>query len=244
LALIFPLWYLLHQLSLLFFIDSIVLSLQLLFNLTFGRLALFLIGFHQIKTKRRNRPTLKSKLFIANHCSYLDVLLLQILYQPIFLAVSPEGVEQKSFWSMFYKVNPMDLNQFLKQKHKRPIILFPEGTTSNGRAILEFQPIFNQELFTFADVHCLSIKYSKFIRYSWKSFCPCYTTGSILNHFWNVCSQYAHYVEIAESIRIEPCKNPNQELQRHLSLFTKLPMVRSSLQDKVAFLEMFNKKTR
>jgi 1-acylglycerol-3-phosphate O-acyltransferase len=163
-VLLVPIWYLLQQISKVFLIEAIVGTLHRFWSWTFGRLVLFLLGFHHINVQSRNRPIVKKwKLFIANHSSYLDFLILDVLYQPTFIVVSEKGVAPVSLWNVgSSSLLPIPFDSFMSKYHAKgkPVIIFPEGTTSNGRSILEFQPIFSNEIFNHADVHVLSVKYS------------------------------------------------------------------------------------
>jgi hypothetical protein len=233
-------WFLLDLISYLLIVPLVVQSLQFVWNWVLGRTILFLTGFLDIQVRKRKKRG-RRELYFANHSSYIDLLLLQIWYQPQFLRVTPQGVQEATFWSMIFGSRhgaAMPLETFVSQSRHRRILLFPEGTTSNGKSILEFQPIFTERVLEMVDVYAIAIKYS------WKHWCPCYTTGSFLGHLWGLCSQFSNHVQWIESGRIEPCKNPNEALQKQLSVLSKLPMVRLSMIDKEQFLLMFNKKTR
>jgi hypothetical protein len=235
------LWFLFDLISYVFVAPFLVQSLQFVWNWFFGRTILFLTGFHDISVRSRKKRKNKRELYFANHSSYVDILLLQVLYQPQFLRVTTKGVMKATFWSMIFGTahgKAVPLEEYVLQHKDHRIALFPEGTTSNGKSILEFQPIFSQRVLETVDVYALAIKYS------WKHWCPCFTTGSPIGHFWGLCSQFTNQVQLIESSRIESCKNPGEDLQRHLSVLSKLPMVRLTMVDKEEFLLTFNKKTR
>jgi 1-acyl-sn-glycerol-3-phosphate acyltransferase len=120
-------------------------SARVLTTSFFSRLALVLLGI-RIRVKRRDRlkKSREGTLIIANHVSYVDVLVLSALVPSVFIT-SVElkhtpllGLLAASGGSLFVeRRKPAGLKQeidtigrVLRQGFR--VVLFPEGTTSNG----------------------------------------------------------------------------------------------------------------
>ncbi|KAI9261589.1 hypothetical protein BDA99DRAFT_439045 [Phascolomyces articulosus] len=101
-------------------------------------------------------------IIVANWTSYIDVLYLAYAYgSPVFTQVYPQGqVQRIGFWKALRACTKMppsledqeqekdqlcsirELQQQAKENGWGPIVVFPEGTTSNGRALLKFANVF------------------------------------------------------------------------------------------------------
>jgi 1-acyl-sn-glycerol-3-phosphate acyltransferase len=90
-------------------------------------------------------------LLVSNHCSYLDVILMGSLRDICFTPKSDVrswpviGLTVALFGSVFVSRNPRDAKQVQEQiftalRSHRPLSLFPEGTTNNGRSLFPFKP--------------------------------------------------------------------------------------------------------
>ncbi|KAJ3217877.1 hypothetical protein HDU67_007163 [Dinochytrium kinnereticum] len=98
-------------------------------------------------------------LIISNHSSYIDVIMLEMLYSPNYLFVHPSGKVQiitfRQAITQSTSYPPTDttpppipstplttLKEALKtsKAHGKPLSLFPEGTTSNNRGLLKLTP--------------------------------------------------------------------------------------------------------
>lgn len=76
-----------------------------------------------------------------------------------------------------------------------PIAILPEGTTSNGRGLLKFLPVFGDDdlLPEGTDLTILGL------RFDWdNSLCPSFTTGSKLSHFSSLLFCPFHNLQIRE----------------------------------------------
>ncbi|KAJ2996547.1 hypothetical protein HDV02_006380, partial [Globomyces sp. JEL0801] len=157
--------FLLEVIGLVFIVPAVVQSWKSFLYLIFGRCILFLCGFYYIETSEVSVKKLKAnskskpvnaqplrQLIVSNHSSYLDILYYAYSYAPIFLGVTMDGkVARLSTWDAFTDAgnvlthldDSMTLSDYLKADTSNiPIVLFPEGTTSNGRGILKFIPVF------------------------------------------------------------------------------------------------------
>ncbi|KAI8853195.1 hypothetical protein BC829DRAFT_373460 [Chytridium lagenaria] len=136
----------------------------------FGRLSLWLLGFWWIKytnvslkkgvrAKQEKQRSGKGKIeggdvIISNYSSYIDVIVLEMLFSPNFLYVHPTGkVQIISFTQALIQASsypPHDKSPppsptplitlkeaiLLSKQQNKPLSLFPEGTTSNNRGLL------------------------------------------------------------------------------------------------------------
>ncbi|KAG1440174.1 hypothetical protein G6F56_012024 [Rhizopus delemar] len=136
---------------------------QTLFSTTLIRLILFFMGFFHIKTEtvsiRKSRNSTgsegsikKGDVIITNWTSYVDILYLAYKFNPVFTQVySNNRVRKISLWQAIRSINTLPntpsntlkLNELISQENQGPIVVFPEGTTSNGRALLKFLPLFD-----------------------------------------------------------------------------------------------------
>lgn len=96
---------------------------------------------------------------IANHVSYVELLYLAFRYSPVFATIvhdeqlkGPKVVCQGILGALLHATigtsladskgeKLEDIVRKAKQKHWGPVVLFPEGCTTNGRAILVFQNV-------------------------------------------------------------------------------------------------------
>ncbi|KAJ3298082.1 hypothetical protein HK104_011195 [Borealophlyctis nickersoniae] len=101
-----------------------------------------------------------------------------------------------------------------KQKGWGPLVVFPEGTTSNGRGLLKFLPVFNGFDAAKSDcrVHVVGLKYveaskdpwhKELVRYAnighrypYEEYSPSLTVGSKLSHVFWMLAQFANYLEV------------------------------------------------
>ena len=119
-------------------------------------------GGQQSTTKTSPSSVQSGDIIVTNWTSYVDVIYLAYAYNPVFTQVYPQGkVRRIGFWKALRactKIPPSmleeqeeqeelctvrELQQQTKENGWGPIVVFPEGTTSNGRALLKFAPVFN-----------------------------------------------------------------------------------------------------
>ncbi|KAI9320485.1 hypothetical protein BX666DRAFT_2017673 [Dichotomocladium elegans] len=141
-----------------------------LFSFVLLRSVLFFSGFFIIKNDtvslRRGKDARihSGDVIVANWSSYIDVIYLAYKYRPVFTQVFPvdgKNIRRISLWqairlctalpaltpeeagaqkSSLYTLR--ELAEEAKERRWGPVIVFPEGTTSNGRALLKFASIF------------------------------------------------------------------------------------------------------
>ncbi|KAG0200404.1 hypothetical protein BGX28_006526 [Mortierella sp. GBA30] len=93
----------------------------------------------------------------------------------------------------------LPLLDFMKTMHKKgagPVVVFPEGTTTNNRAILKFVPIFKDCCVpeTSIDISILALKYD------YHKFAPTFTVGLNnsyrLGHLFRTCAQFYNTLSV------------------------------------------------
>ncbi len=106
-------------------------------------------------TRAKGRLPAVGTIIASSHTSPLDILYLGAIFDPIFTASTPDSrlVQPLSLEAALASVfsvpapaifharqAPMTLAQLASQNPDRTIVVFPETTTSNGRAILPLAP--------------------------------------------------------------------------------------------------------
>ncbi len=140
----------------------------------FARLALGLLGVRvHIKHQERLREHRTGRLVVANHVSYVDILVLSSLSPLVFIT----SVEMKhtpllgrlAVWggSLFVeRRRPHGLKQEIDEisqvlAHGFSVVLFPEGTTSNGDRVHPFKrALFDAAVSADVDVLPLCVRYT------------------------------------------------------------------------------------
>ncbi|KAI8051988.1 hypothetical protein BDF22DRAFT_689462 [Syncephalis plumigaleata] len=157
---------------------------------------------------RRARPSKSIQLshgdiLVVNSTGYLDILYLMARWTPVFTRIYHDRVEVVTFWQALRQTanaTPLattqntpttlysleELVRKVKVKRLGPIIIQPEATTSNGRALLQFSPVFRHFDPSLTDSQ---IRIATF-KYPYHHYCPTYSFGSQWRHFFNLCCQY------------------------------------------------------
>ncbi len=103
------------------------------------------------RVRRHGRPARgKSVLYVANHTSYIDITVLGSILQASFIAKSEIkdwpifGTLAKLQQSIFVDRKPQNARAHAEEMTKRmmegdSLILFPEGTTSDGNMVMRFK---------------------------------------------------------------------------------------------------------
>ena len=172
----------------------------LFYNILFKGLV-YLFG---IKVKVSGKIEKKNVLFVSNHISYLDIFILGSLTKAIFVAKS----EIKS-WPIINKIAAIGKTIFVDRsrvltikdqvkilsnalKKGRNLILFPEGTSSDGLKVLPFK----SSLFGLSDLYSkkkfkiqpISITYSKLdgvpVERKFRPFFAWFGNMDLVTHAW------------------------------------------------------------
>jgi len=249
---------------------------RLIFTLE-ARLVLFNMGFLWIDSQKvtltRGRKHARKEdtnishgdVIVCNCQSYVDVIYFMFRFNPTFVKIFESGkIKPISFLNAIKftgsypelkeEENAVSLKDIIKESKEKkigPIVIFPEGTTTNGRGLLKFLPVFKD--FTPKDdinVHVYSIKYQFHGRNI------SYTVGSKFSHMYNLCSKIYHVMNVkylsAEESQFNDiaaqAELPNSviegQLGAHISkLIGQVLRIRKtglSAKDKQEFLDYYN----
>ncbi|CAO3608346.1 unnamed protein product [Cunninghamella blakesleeana] len=171
------------------------------------------------RNKSNGKKSLKvtsGDVIVTNWTSYVEVLYLGYRFNPVFTQIIPSKnkIRRITLWQAIRSCTKMppitpeeanisnessdlytlkELSDIAKSKNWGPIILFPEATTSNGRALLKFaSSIFNE--FTPNDrdgrFHVMAFKYE----YGYMP--PSFTVGNQFFHLLSLCSQFSNTLRV------------------------------------------------
>ncbi|KAF9403631.1 hypothetical protein BGX21_001472 [Mortierella sp. AD011] len=175
------------------------------------------------KMQTSNKRASSGNLIVCNWSSYIDILYLAFRYDPVFTQIYSDTltVRQVSLWEAlllsgsYPESSPpsgtetFPLLDFVKAMHKKgagPVVIFPEGTTTNNRAILKFIPIFKD-----CSVPETSINISIVaLKYDYRKFAPTFTVGLNnsyrLGHLFRTCAQFYNVLSVKS---LSPDESPS-----------------------------------
>ncbi|ORX95616.1 hypothetical protein K493DRAFT_282622 [Basidiobolus meristosporus CBS 931.73] len=218
------------------------------------------------RRKAANADVSSGDIIVVNHTSYIDILYLYFRYDPVFTQVylSNLSVRPLSVWSALkacgtypeaepkskvqtYSLN--ELSEIAKQQNRGPVIVFPEGTTSNGRALLKFLSLFDGLNIQKVQVHIVALKYT------YEDYAPVYTVGNRFFHLFRLCSQYTNTLSVKrlnssevslaeESSSTSPEETISSKITSLFSQVARLRKTNLGLQDKQDFLEFYWTRTK
>ncbi|KAK9722201.1 Lysophosphatidic acid:oleoyl-CoA acyltransferase 1 [Basidiobolus ranarum] len=226
-------------------------------------------GRGQGATRKKTTDTgVKSgDIIVANHTSYIDIIYLYFRYDPVFTQIysSKSVVRPLSFWSAlkecgtYPEIEPKskvqtytlsELCDIAKEQGRGPLVVFPEGTTSNGRALLKFTSIFDGLDIQKIRIHIVALKYV------YEDYAPVYTVGSRLFHFFRLCSQYNNSLTVkrlnpadaslTDTVEASGSSNEEAASLKINSLFSQVARLRKvnlGVLDKRDFLEFYWSRT-
>lgn len=199
-------------------------------------------------------------LIIANHSSYIDLIVLKMLFSATFTKVSafpPHRVYESSIFECLVRQDrsipetrlgsriPL---KGLLTKAQAPIAVFPEGARTNGRALIKFAADIadcnpNQR------VHIVSLRHDNFGARSTSPTFPVFTFGRLLRHLWAMLNQWDNLlgVKVIPPTAVYKSDLPNPSSPEFKPALEKVllemtPHARSSrfnMVDKLSFLRAF-----
>jgi len=188
----------------------------LLFFLGFMNLQFNVVRLQQQKSTPLKTPQVQpGDIIVCNHSSYIDILYLAFKFSPIFAFGPnnwPKTVPMKgaivsvklTVISALLEVfrdperlpehcMPLHEAVLLARSYYAPLVVFPEGTTSNGKTLLSFvAPVFDGYL---GEKKQLPTCHVLGIRYECEDFSPTYTVGNPLKHLVQLCCQLSNNLE-------------------------------------------------
>ncbi|CAI2178118.1 16399_t:CDS:2 [Funneliformis geosporum] len=183
---------------------------EIVSSLTKGR------GMPKTRERTNNRGGVDAgDIIVCNWVSYVEIFYLTFRFDPIFTQYYPatNTLRPISLWKAIWNTGSypnldppetetftlQELVSYAKSKRSRPIVIFPEGTTSNGRALLKFNPIFKDVSIPVNDfkIHIFTV------RYDFENFSPTYTVGNKFWHFIRLCSQLINTLQVRSLISDE-----------------------------------------
>ncbi|KAJ1951077.1 Vacuolar protein sorting protein vps66 [Linderina macrospora] len=251
-------------------------------RLLWARVSLFALGFYRIDVRavslqkgRRatgNSATVKraavesGDIVVANHASYVDVLVLVAMYNPVFVEIDNATcrVRQVSMWQALRapaRQTPAllpaaearslkEITEMARVQRLGPVVVFAENATTNGRALLQLLPVFGEaeNLDEKARIHVMAF------RYPFESFSPAYSVGNQFAHVFQVCCQMYNSVtvrvlaegeapDVGDSAML--CDNDrepvdlDEAVQECLVGVSRLRVTRLTAMDKRDFLKFF-----
>lgn len=141
----------------------------------FARLALQVIGVRVMRRVRGGRrPSLRNHLIVSNHLSYVDILVIASAFPAVFITsielrkTFPLGLLALLGGSLFVeRRDPSGLRREIRDiartlQNGASVVLFPEGTTSNGDAVRPFKnALFTAAIETGTPVLPLCLRYRR-----------------------------------------------------------------------------------
>ncbi|CAG8457179.1 1029_t:CDS:10 [Ambispora leptoticha] len=179
------------------------------------------IRTERVSLRRGRVNTLKSRgafdstrlksgdVIVSNWTSYVELIYLAFRYDPVFTEfyVSTNTLRPISLWTaikitgQYPELNPpsgvktysiTELSKLAKSNDMGPIVVFPEATTSNGRALLKFNPVFRDLSLPVEDFQILILN----VKYEYENFSPTYTAGNKFWHFLRLCSEFKNQMNV------------------------------------------------
>ena len=198
-----------------------------------GKMCLMLFGVKiNLKNLDRYKRTNKNYMVVSNHLSYLDIFIIYSVLPSVFVANSeleeefPLGAVTKYGGGIFVErrnrsrlLDDMDnISQVLEMGLN--IVLFPEGTTSNGEGVTSFKaPFLKSAINTGTNVLPLCINYKKIntgpIDENNKDLIFYYQDITFFEHFFQLLKLKSIEVELEalEEIEVNP-KMTRKELSQ------------------------------
>ena len=154
----------LFRLIIFFILTFTLLPFQIIIILFFTKFVYIIPAFYHkicckilgIKIKKTGKISdSEPTFFVSNHASYLDIIILSSLFKSSFVAK-----KEISSWPLFGILAKLQNTVFIDRKigsikeqenliinhlkNKNNLVIFPEGTSSNGNQVLPFKsPLFN-----------------------------------------------------------------------------------------------------
>lgn len=149
-------------------------------------------------------------VIVCNHVSYVELFYLTFRFSPQFVAIPNDRKALKdkvipqtllgAFWSTISdaplssaKASSLaDVVEDARVSRKGPVVVFPEGTTTNGVVLLGCSPVFSHRFKLDATWHVHLIGF----KYEYTDFSPVFTVGSFVVHLFKLCCQVYNTLQV------------------------------------------------
>lgn len=221
----------------------------------FGRIILCGLGFYKIKISGSNKISTspenngtKANLYVVNHTSYVDILALLCTTDSVPSYVAKKSMEKVSLigfisrvWQCIYveRLSHKEgagavLKERATDSEMPEVVVFPEGTTSNGKSLIKFH--------TGGFLSGSAVK-PVVLRYPYKHFSPAWESISAGKHIFRLMTQFYNNLEVTFlPIYVpSPVEKSNPELysrkvQKMMADALRVPIKDVSYQEKVKYL--------
>ncbi|KAJ3415696.1 hypothetical protein HDV05_004374 [Chytridiales sp. JEL 0842] len=205
-------------------------------------------------------------IIIANHTSYIDILYFQTFYTPVFLHISSNGkCRVQSFSESLFRCGEYpvleekedictlsQISSWAKKEMKGPVVVFPEGTTTNGRGLIKFLPVLENAGFKLGPKDGGAPRFHVFgLKYEYEDYSPTYTIGGKLSHVIGLGAQFVNRLEV-KKLSVEESNGIVSASQQVGTLGTqaatmvgqllRLRMTSLSVGDKVEFFDFYKER--
>jgi 1-acyl-sn-glycerol-3-phosphate acyltransferase len=190
----------------------------------FARIFLVLFGVRvHVKHRERLHKTGSGRLIVSNHLSYIDVLVIASLVPSVFITsvelknTALLGTLARLSGSIFVeRRRPSGLKREIEDialalGQGLPVVLFPEGTTSNGDRVRQFKnSLFDAAVLSRADIVPICLRYTRVndeqLVPANRDFVLYYGGVTFLKHFLRFLSLTSVDVEFAplKVVRVRP----------------------------------------
>ncbi|KAJ3067259.1 hypothetical protein HDU98_009540 [Podochytrium sp. JEL0797] len=219
----------------------------------FGRLVLFLLGFYSLRhesveldVKRDSEVPRLGHVIVANHSSYIDLIYLYTFYCPVFTEIcgATNRVRKVSFLTALLRTgeyptleNPectMTIAEICALDPGTPVVVFPEGTTTNGRGLLRFARVLEGVRGGITVVG---------IRYLFVEFDPAYIVGGKASHLIGVAAQWVNVLDVktCDFVPAREAEGVTESVAQRVELLTGLKRTGFGVEDKKAFFDLWLK---
>jgi hypothetical protein len=196
-------------------------------------------------------------LIICNHISYFDLLYLTTRFSPTFATVLykdgvPRVVRQtfiSAFLHCIFQLTPVsfekgeslkDIMVYARDNTLGPVVVFPEGTTTNGKGILRFQQVFDENFEVFLKKHDVKMHLVGF-QYTTSSVSPAFHLPGFCGHLYTMMVQFSHKMHVTVIDIDDEAQSENfGSFRSYLERYTNCKLISSTIKDKISFLEYWN----
>jgi len=237
-----------------FWFDEILDTFNIIFGVRLTDFFSICIGFNCIRVKgdnsMENENGVKANIIVSNHISWLDIYMLMITAEKLPAFVSKAEVKKvpvigwlSEAWQCIYvdrSVKNIGTAQLIAERAQNfdfpAVVVFPEGTTSNGRYMLKFK---SGAFISGAPVKPVLLKYPS------KKYSPCYESELFSTHFFRIMTQFINFCEVEYLPVYEPSEEEKKDpklyalnISKYMSKHLNVELTESSYDDKRDYLKM------